>query len=74
MNTIERIEARFRSGNSVPVERASITTAEWRILRDALHLSEDLYNALFLNGVSAGSRLGREYIENLGAALSKLEN
>jgi hypothetical protein len=33
MNTIERIEARFRSGNSVPVERAYITADEWAVLK-----------------------------------------
>lgn len=33
VNTIERIEARFRSENSVPVERASITADEWVAIR-----------------------------------------
>lgn len=33
MNTIERIEARFRSGNSVPVERAHIAANEWAALK-----------------------------------------
>ena len=38
---IERIEARFVSGNSVPVERAHITASEWKIIRDALEDDAD---------------------------------
>ena len=36
----DRIDARFRSGNSVPVERAHITADEWTVLRAALEAAE----------------------------------
>lgn len=36
----DRIDARFRSGNSVPVERANITASEWAELRAALEAAE----------------------------------
>lgn len=37
---LSRIDARFRSGNSVPVERANITASEWGELRAALEAAE----------------------------------
>ena len=33
MELIERIDLRFRSGNSIPVERAHITADEWSALK-----------------------------------------
>jgi hypothetical protein len=37
---IERLNAKFRSCNSVPVARAPITAEEWSLIRAALEQSE----------------------------------
>lgn len=36
MNTIDRINLRFKSGNNTPVERAYVTAEEWAQLREAV--------------------------------------
>lgn len=41
MDIIEIMESRFRSGNSVPVERAHITRKEWEELRKDSELLDE---------------------------------
>lgn len=41
MTLIEKIDARFRSGNSVPVERANITASEWAALKELVESELD---------------------------------
>jgi hypothetical protein len=56
MNTIERIEARFRSGNSVPVERAYVTADEWNGLRHfPVHFIEQVIQEVFAMAESGKS-------------------
>lgn len=43
---IERMNNRFTSGNSIPVERAVITAKEWEILEITLRCSEALYKKI----------------------------
>jgi hypothetical protein len=38
---IKKIEDRFKSGNSVPVERVHITVDEWRELRAMISVPSD---------------------------------
>lgn len=40
------LEARFKSGNSVPVERAHITAAEWQTLQEYDEADESLSNEM----------------------------
>lgn len=40
MSLLDKIDARFRSGNSVPVERTNITASEWAELRATLEAAE----------------------------------
>lgn len=41
MNLIEQIDLRFRSGNSIPIERAHVTAEEWTEIRAFIFLAEE---------------------------------
>lgn len=43
---MERLNNRFTSGNSIPVERAVITAEEWEIIELSLRYSELVYEQI----------------------------
>lgn len=44
---VREIDPKFRSGNAVPVERASITAEEWNRIRAALEAAEEMRELLW---------------------------
>lgn len=40
-DVVDRMDAKFRSANSVPVQRAPITANEWAIIREAIKGDSD---------------------------------
>lgn len=74
MNLIEKIDARFRSGNSVPVTRANITAEEWEALKKLpeLMLIETALHNQFVRRLASDTDFDHEASAHqvLGAAAS----
>ncbi len=73
MNTIERIEAHTKSDCALANGYLAVSPDEWAAIKAVVEKADDLHTALFVNGLPLRSRLAREYVAELGEALSKLE-